>query len=172
MKSTNRCTATDICRLSLMWEVPTVPSNLVAFYLNTQFHIKEIVRTSYLIRSTGLWRWFINITIIILDIIHRPVFYLKQNVSETGFCLLLQVEPNRVVPIEKDSLCHRKQRLAFYWEKTETESSLRYTVFEIKDRTMNNVQKCDSYFHISYLLLCILLKAQDLALFWGIGFVN
>jgi hypothetical protein len=31
--------------------------------------------------SIGFWRWYINITITILDIIHRPVFYLKQYVS-------------------------------------------------------------------------------------------
>jgi hypothetical protein len=37
--------------------------------------------------STDLWRWYINITITILDIIHRPVFYLKHDCSETGFCL-------------------------------------------------------------------------------------
>jgi hypothetical protein len=35
--------------------------------------------------STGLWRWYINITITILDIMHRPVFYLKHDISETGF---------------------------------------------------------------------------------------
>jgi hypothetical protein len=29
--------------------------------------------------SIGLWCWYINITITILDIIHRPVFYLKLN---------------------------------------------------------------------------------------------
>jgi hypothetical protein len=29
-------------------------------------------------KSIGLWRWYINITITILDIILRPVFYLKQ----------------------------------------------------------------------------------------------
>jgi hypothetical protein len=29
--------------------------------------------------SIGLWEWYINITITILDIIHRPVFYVKQN---------------------------------------------------------------------------------------------
>jgi hypothetical protein len=29
--------------------------------------------------SVGLWRWYINITITILDINHRPVFYLKLN---------------------------------------------------------------------------------------------
>jgi hypothetical protein len=28
-------------------------------------------------RSVGLWRWYVNITITIMDIIHRPVFYLK-----------------------------------------------------------------------------------------------
>jgi hypothetical protein len=39
----------------------------------------------------GLWRWYINITITILDIIHRPVFYLKHDVSETGFYLRLKV---------------------------------------------------------------------------------
>jgi hypothetical protein len=32
-----------------------------------------------LLRSTGLWRWYINITITILEIIHRPVFYLQLN---------------------------------------------------------------------------------------------
>jgi hypothetical protein len=34
---------------------------------------------SNLMLSIGLWRWYINITITILDIIHRPVFYLKLN---------------------------------------------------------------------------------------------
>jgi hypothetical protein len=29
-------------------------------------------------RSIGLWRWYINITVTIQDIIHRPAFYLKQ----------------------------------------------------------------------------------------------
>jgi hypothetical protein len=43
--------------------------------------------------SIGVWRWYINITITILDIIHRTVFYLKHGVSETGLCLFLQVEP-------------------------------------------------------------------------------
>jgi hypothetical protein len=32
-----------------------------------------------LMLSIGLWRWYINMTITILDIIHRPVFYLKLN---------------------------------------------------------------------------------------------
>jgi hypothetical protein len=35
----------------------------------------------------------------ILDIIHRPVI-LKHNVSETEFCLRLQVEPIYLVPVD------------------------------------------------------------------------
>jgi hypothetical protein len=31
------------------------------------------------------------VTITILDIIHRSFFYLKHNISETDFCLRLQV---------------------------------------------------------------------------------
>jgi hypothetical protein len=45
--------------------------------------------------------------IIILDIIHHPVFYLKLNVSETGFCILLQVEPAQMGPTDRASLCLR-----------------------------------------------------------------
>jgi hypothetical protein len=56
-------------------------------------------------RSVGLWSWYVNITITILDIVHRPIFYLKQDVSETGFCLHHEVEHTHVGPIEKASLC-------------------------------------------------------------------
>jgi hypothetical protein len=31
-----------------------------------------------------------------LDIIHRPVFYIKHDVSKTGFCLRLQIEPTQL----------------------------------------------------------------------------
>jgi hypothetical protein len=41
--------------------------------------------------SIGLRQWYINIAISILSIIHRPVFYLKHDISETGYCLRLQV---------------------------------------------------------------------------------
>jgi hypothetical protein len=47
----------------------------------------------------------LDTTIIILDIIHRPVFYLKHDVSETGFCLRLQGEPAQFGPINRASLC-------------------------------------------------------------------
>jgi hypothetical protein len=40
-----------------------------------------------------------TLTIRILDIIHRPFFYLKHDVSETGFCLRLQVISIQFVPI-------------------------------------------------------------------------
>jgi hypothetical protein len=53
--------------------------------------------------SIGLWRRYINITITIVDIIHRPVFYLKLNSTLyvclylTGNTLLLRYEPNRLM---------------------------------------------------------------------------
>jgi hypothetical protein len=37
-------------------------------------------------------RWIFNTIIEFLEIIHRPVFHLKHNVSETEFCLLFQVK--------------------------------------------------------------------------------
>jgi hypothetical protein len=40
---------------------------------------------------------------------YRPVFYLKHDVSETGFYLRLQVEHTLVGPIETASLCLRRQ---------------------------------------------------------------
>jgi hypothetical protein len=54
--------------------------------------------------SIGLWRWYINITITILNVIHQPDFYLKHDVSEVQFCLRLQVESTQVGTIEKASL--------------------------------------------------------------------
>jgi hypothetical protein len=45
------------------------------------------------------------IAVTILDIIHRPGFYLKQNISETAMCLSLQVKHTQVGPIDGGSLC-------------------------------------------------------------------
>jgi hypothetical protein len=53
------------------------------------------------------------------------------DVSETGFCLRIQVEPTQLRPVDRASFCLR------------TKSSLRNVVFGIKDRTMDNVQNCD-----------------------------
>jgi hypothetical protein len=87
--------------------------------------------------SVGLWRWYINITITILKIVYRTLFYLKHNNSETVFCLLFQVKPTRPVPIDKADIYHHL--------KMETEFSLRNAVFQIKDRTMDDVKNRDSY---------------------------
>jgi hypothetical protein len=38
-----------------------------------------------------------------LDIIFRPAYISKYNVSETGFCLRLQVEPTQLGPIDRAS---------------------------------------------------------------------
>jgi hypothetical protein len=42
-----------------------------------------------------------------MNIIHRPDFYLKHNVSETGFCLHLQVEDTQLGPEDRANLCDR-----------------------------------------------------------------
>jgi hypothetical protein len=57
--------------------------------------------------SIALWRWYINITITILNIIHRPVLYLKHSLSETGFCLHLQVVHTQLSQIGRASLSLR-----------------------------------------------------------------
>jgi hypothetical protein len=53
--------------------------------------------------SIRLWRWYINITITILDIIHHPVFYLKHDFSETELFLRLQVEQAQLGPLGRVS---------------------------------------------------------------------
>jgi hypothetical protein len=57
-----------------------------------------------------------------------PVFCLKHDVSETGFCLRIQVEPTYVGPIETTNLCLRTGLSRFH-PKTGRESSLRNVVF-------------------------------------------
>jgi hypothetical protein len=42
--------------------------------------------------SIGLWRWYVNVTVTNLDITHRPLFYLEDNVSETESCPSIQVK--------------------------------------------------------------------------------
>jgi hypothetical protein len=45
----------------------------------------------------------ISSTITLLDIIYRPVYFSKHNVSETGLCLRLQVKPTQLGPIDRAS---------------------------------------------------------------------
>jgi hypothetical protein len=59
--------------------------------------------------SIGVWRLYINISITILNIIQPPVFCLKHDVSDTEFCLSLQVEAIQLWPIDEASLCLRTQ---------------------------------------------------------------
>jgi hypothetical protein len=47
------------------------------------------------------------VTATILGIMHRPVFYLKLYVSETGFCLRLQVGPTHLGQLDITILCFR-----------------------------------------------------------------
>jgi hypothetical protein len=41
--------------------------------------------------------------IVLTIIVHRPVYYLRRNVTETGFCLRLQVKPTQLGPINRAS---------------------------------------------------------------------
>jgi hypothetical protein len=45
-----------------------------------------------------------------MDIIHRPVFRLKHDVTETGVCLRLQVEPIHLGPVEIVSFSGHQQQ--------------------------------------------------------------
>jgi hypothetical protein len=57
--------------------------------------------------SIGLWRRHIHITVIVLNIIHRPAFYLKHDVSESAFYLRLQVEHTQIGAIHTASVSIR-----------------------------------------------------------------
>jgi hypothetical protein len=54
-------------------------------FLGITFQKCPIIQYVNEILSIGLSSGYINITTIIPDIMHSPVFYLKHNVSETGF---------------------------------------------------------------------------------------
>jgi hypothetical protein len=91
--------------------------------------------------SIGLWQWYINITITILHIIHRPAFYLKYDFPKTGFCPRLQIEPTQLGAIDIASLNLRTKATSqitndSYWASlskfhlnTETECSNRNVEF-------------------------------------------
>jgi hypothetical protein len=50
----------------------------------------------------------ISTNIMFLDIIHRPVYISKHNVSETGVCLRFQVKPTQLGRIDRASPYLRK----------------------------------------------------------------
>jgi hypothetical protein len=53
---------------------------------------------------------------------HRPVYFSKHNVSDTGFCLRLQVKPTQLGPIDRASP----------YLRNDPESSLRNIVLKNK----------------------------------------
>jgi hypothetical protein len=67
---------------------------------------------------------------------HRPVFYLKQNVSETGFCLRLRMGLTLMGQTERVSLCLRTYwaQLRSFQLKMEAESSPRNVVLFLNIR--------------------------------------
>jgi hypothetical protein len=61
---------------------------LCGLFLQTfvSFSVRSLENCSskalHILQSISLWRWYININITILDIIHRPVFHLKQRFGD------------------------------------------------------------------------------------------
>jgi hypothetical protein len=51
------------------------------FRTSQEAHYVSTTEPNGLMWSIGLWKWYINITITILDIIHRPVSYLKHMID-------------------------------------------------------------------------------------------
>jgi hypothetical protein len=64
----------------------------------------EVWKSQYKI-YIGLWERYINITIVILDIIRRNTFYLIYNFSGTEICLRFQVDSTQLGSIDRGSLC-------------------------------------------------------------------
>jgi hypothetical protein len=61
----------------------------------TELFTRSAFNTQFI--SNEYFELHIDITIAILDIIHRPVFYMK-HISETTFCIRLQVEHTQLGP--------------------------------------------------------------------------
>jgi hypothetical protein len=58
------------------------------------------LKTTQLVQLLCFWTLSI---ILSLSKKHRPVYFSKHNVSETGFCLCLQVKPTQLGPIDRTS---------------------------------------------------------------------
>jgi hypothetical protein len=67
----------------------TDPYGRILGFLDLSRYFVLSSSSSIVLTTMTMSQRYINITITILNIIHRPVFYLKNNVSETGFCLCL-----------------------------------------------------------------------------------
>jgi hypothetical protein len=72
-----------------------------------KIQILQVIRYfshSRFLRSIGSWRCYISTTITILYIIQLTVFYLKHNISETKFCLRLQVVTTQLASVHRATL--------------------------------------------------------------------
>jgi hypothetical protein len=67
------------------------------------------------ILSIGLWRWYINITITVLDIIRHPVFYLKHIVFGDWILSPSSSLTYSDGPLERASLCLALWRHSILW---------------------------------------------------------
>jgi hypothetical protein len=75
---------------------------------------------------------------------YLPVYISTHDVSKTGFCLRLQLEPSHLGPIDRASPYLRSidwAKLSRFYFKTETEPSTRNVVCWNINRAMNDVQK-------------------------------
>jgi hypothetical protein len=103
-------------------------------FLIKMFCVQEEYRYVIVAFLGYAWRFLKDVwctNIMFLDIIHRPVYISKHNISETGFCLRLEIGTNSI----------DRAQLSRFYLKTETESSLRNVVFWNINRTMDNVQE-------------------------------
>jgi hypothetical protein len=91
-------------------------------------------------------RIFINVTIKTLDIIHFHVFYLKHDVSETGFGLRLRVEVTQVLPkIEPVSVSELGVGSTSTWRQNPVSET---SYFNKRQNSGGDDQNCDSYMNI------------------------
>jgi hypothetical protein len=82
---TNSLSVDHFATLSKFWILSIVlpfisnSGQLSRFVLTSQETLHLRYEPNGLMLSIGLWRWYINITITVLDIIHRHIFHLKLN---------------------------------------------------------------------------------------------
>jgi hypothetical protein len=104
---THCCLMSRSRTLSIVLSFISNSAQLCRFLRNSEGNTIDLrYESNRLMLCTGLWWRYINMTITILGIIHRPVYYLK-HVSETRFCLRLQVETTQIGPIDRASVCLR-----------------------------------------------------------------
>jgi hypothetical protein len=98
------------------------------------------------------------ITSTFLDIIPCPVFWLKHSVSETGFCLCLQVGPTQLCPVDRASnngyagysVCAEYTCMAFRTFCTVLTYYRRDNIKDMGSTFLRNVSKSISHYTASH----------------------